>query len=271
MDLNDLYKYSKDWKTTLKMPVLFLGHGSPMNAISDNRFVQGFKGIAKNIPEPKAILCISAHWETKGTKVTAMDMPRTIHDFSGFPQELYNVQYPVQGSPELAKETVQLLAPVSVDMDYDWGLDHGAWSVIKHLYPKANIPVIQLSLDYNRTPKSHYELAKQLETLRYKGVLIVGSGNTVHNLGLLSFEKDTVYDWAIEARHTINEYINNRDFNLLFNYHSNKALRLAIPTPEHFLPLLYSLAIYDSKSDHISLFNDEVVMGSVSMSSVFIE
>ena len=270
MNLNTLYHKTQDWKTTPKMPVLFLGHGSPMNAIADNQFVQGFKKVAKQIPEPKAILCVSAHWETRGTKVTAMDMPRTIHDFGGFPKELYEVQYPAPGNPILADETAKVLAPIAVDMDYEWGLDHGAWSVIKHLYPKANIPTIQLSLDYNRSPKAHFELAKQLEVLRHKGVLIVGSGNIVHNLRRLNFGKNAVYDWAIEARHIINQHLMDRDFYRLFNYHNNTALQLAIPTPEHFLPLLYSLAVCNAKSDNISLFNDEVVMGSISMTSLFI-
>lgn len=241
-----------------------------MNAIEDNPFVQGFKNVVKQIPEPKAILCVSAHWETRGTKVTAMDNPPTIHDFSGFPSSLYEVQYPAQGSPALAYETAQALAPVPVDLDYDWGLDHGAWSVIKHLYPKANIPVIQLSLDYTKTPAAHFELAKQLESLRHKGILIVGSGNIVHNLRRMNFSRAGGYDWAIEARQFINQHIKDRNFSPLFHYHSHSALQLAIPTPEHFLPLLYTLAVSDPDKEGLSLFNDELVMGSISMTSVFI-
>ncbi|WP_242205367.1 4,5-DOPA-extradiol-dioxygenase [Aestuariivivens insulae] len=270
MDLHTLYRETQNWRPTPKMPVLFLGHGSPMNAIEDNPFVQGFKNVVKQIPEPMAILCVSAHWETKGTKVTAMDMPRTIHDFSGFPLALYEVQYPAQGSPALAYKTVQALAPVPVDLDYDWGLDHGAWSVIKHLYPKANIPVIQLSLDRTKTPAAHFELAQQLEPLRHKGILIVGSGNMVHNLRRLNFSRAEGYDWAIEARHLINQHIKHRDYKALCHYHSHSALQLAIPTPEHFLPLLYTLAVSNTDNEVLSLFNDELVMGSIGMTSVFI-
>ncbi|WP_242087045.1 4,5-DOPA dioxygenase extradiol [Aestuariivivens sediminis] len=271
MDLNSLYRQSKIWKSTPKMPALFLGHGSPMNAIEDNPFVQGFKTITKRIPTPKAILCISAHWETKGTKVTAMDMPRTIHDFGGFPKALYDIQYPAPGSPDLAKETAQLMAPLSVTMDYDWGLDHGAWSVIKHLYPEANIPVIQMSLDDTQGPKYHFTLGQKLRVLRHKGILIIGSGNMVHNLRRLHYSLDQGYDWALEARAFINNKIALRDFKSLFDYHSNKALQLAIPTPEHFLPLLYTLALQETDHDHLSLFNDDLVMGSISMTSVFID
>ena len=169
------------------MPVLFLGHGSPMNAIEENEFVRGFRDIAKTIPTPNAILCVSAHWFTKGTKVTAMEMPRTIHDFGGFPQALFDVQYPAKGSPSLAKETQALLAPTVVELDDKWGLDHGAWSVIKHLYPEANIPIIQMSIDYTQPAQYHYELAQQLASLRKKGILIIGSGNIVHNLRMVDF------------------------------------------------------------------------------------
>src|SRR5512133_929939 len=167
---------------TEKMPVLFLGHGSPMNAIEENEFVAGFRKISADIKKPKAIVCISAHWETRGTFVTAMEHPRTIHDFGGFPKALFDVQYPAPGNPELAKETKSIITKTEVGLDEKWGLDHGAWSVIKHLYPNADVPVIQMSLDYYQSPQYHYELAKELASLRYKGVLIIGSGNVVHNL-----------------------------------------------------------------------------------------
>ncbi|RDI50207.1 4,5-DOPA dioxygenase extradiol [Flavobacterium glaciei] len=166
--LNDLHRISGSFSNTEKMPVLFLGHGSPMNAIEENQFVTGFRNLAKTLPQPNAILCISAHWFTKGTKVTAMEMPRTIHDFGGFPQALFDVQYPAEGSPELAIETKQLLTPVEVELDEHWGLDHGAWSVIKHLYPEANVPVIQLSIDYTKSGQYHFELAQKLSALRTK-------------------------------------------------------------------------------------------------------
>lgn len=271
-NLNDLHTVSRSFSTTDKMPVLFLGHGSPMNAIEENQFVAGFRDLAKSLPQPNAILCISAHWYTKGTKVTAMEMPKTIHDFGGFPQELFEVQYPVKGSPELALETKELLLPVEVELDETWGLDHGTWSVIKHLYPDANVPVIQLSIDYSKPPEYHFELANQLNQLRYKGILIVGSGNIVHNLRLVdypNFDKDNYgYDWAIEAREVVNNYLLDANFKPLLEYEKqSKALRIAIPTPEHFLPLIYTLGLKDKK-DELYLFNDKLVAGSLSMTSV---
>ncbi|WP_310595913.1 4,5-DOPA dioxygenase extradiol [Flavobacterium sp.] len=271
-NLNDLHAISGSFPTTDKMPVLFLGHGSPMNAIEENQFVTGFRDLARTLPQPNAILCISAHWYTKGTKVTAMEMPKTIHDFGGFPPELFAVQYPAKGSPELALETKELLQPVAVELDDTWGLDHGAWSVIKHLYPEANVPVIQLSIDYSKPPEYHFELAKQLSDLRYKGILIVGSGNIVHNLRLVdypNFDKDNYgYDWAIEAREIVNNYLLDGNFKPLFDYErQSKALQLAIPTPEHFLPLLYTLGLKEKKEE-LSLFNDKLVAGSLSMTSV---
>jgi len=184
MKLNELNKISESFNSTDKMPVLFLGHGSPMNAIEENEFVLGFRNIAKEIPKPNAILCVSAHWETRGTYVTAMTNPPTIHDFGGFPQALFDVQYPAPGSPELAKQAKELVKKTEVGLDDKWGLDHGAWTVIKHLYPKADVPVIQMSLDYYQTPQYHYELSRELSALRSKGVLVIGSGNMVHNLGI---------------------------------------------------------------------------------------
>lgn len=271
-NLNDLRTVSRSFSTTDKMPVLFLGHGSPMNAIEENQFVAGFRDLAKSLPQPNAILCISAHWYTKGTKVTAMEMPKTIHDFGGFPQELFEVQYPVKGSPELALETKELLLPTEVELDDTWGLDHGTWSVIKHLYPDANVPVIQLSIDYSKPPEYHFELAKQLSDLRYKGILIVGSGNIVHNLRLVdypNFDKDNYgYEWAIEAREVVNNYLLDANFKPLLEYEKqSKAMRIAIPTPEHFLPLIYTLGLKDKK-DELYLFNDKLVAGSLSMTSV---
>lgn len=256
---------------TAKMPVLFLGHGSPMNAIEENEFVKAFRNIAIDIPKPNAILCISAHWETKGTFVTAMPNPATIHDFGGFPQELFAVQYPAPGSPDLAKETKALITKTNVGLDDKWGLDHGAWSVIKHLYPKADIPVIQLSLDYTQSPQMHYELAQQISSLRSKGVLIIGSGNIVHNLRMVEWKKlnETFgFDWAIEANEKMKQFILNGDHKPLINFRSQgKAFDLAIPTPEHYLPLLYALALQE-KNEEVKLFNDKVVAGSLTMTSL---
>jgi 4,5-DOPA dioxygenase extradiol len=270
--LNDLHKISGSFSNTEKMPVLFLGHGSPMNAIEENQFVTGFRDLAKTLPKPNAILCISAHWFTSGTKVTAMEMPRTIHDFGGFPQELFNVQYPAKGSPELATVTQELLLPTTVELDHQWGLDHGAWSVIKHLYPDADIPVIQMSIDYTKSGQYHFELAQKLSALRTKGVLIVGSGNIIHNLRLVdfyNFDKDNYgYDWAVEARANINDYLLDGNFQPLIDFEKqSKAFQLAIPTPEHYLPLIYSLGL-KGKSEELSLFNDKLVAGSLSMTSV---
>jgi 4,5-DOPA dioxygenase extradiol len=272
MKLNDLSNITDGFSNTDRMPVLFLGHGSPMNAIEENEFVAGFRNIAKSLPTPNAILCVSAHWFTKGTKVTAMEMPKTIHDFGGFPQALFDVQYSAKGSPLYAKETKNLLAPTLVELDDKWGLDHGTWSVIKHLYPDANIPVIQLSIDYTKPAQYHYELAKKLNKLRQKGILIIGSGNIIHNLGLVDFpnmHKDNYgYDWAIEARDTINKYLLDGNYNPLINYQKeSKAMQLAIPSPDHYLPLIYSLGL-QQKGETLSLFNDKLLAGSLSMTSV---
>jgi 4,5-DOPA dioxygenase extradiol len=243
-----------------------------MNAIEENEFVAGFRKIGKEIERPKAILCISAHWETKGTYVTAMQQPRTIHDFGGFPKELFEVQYPAPGSPQLAKETKNLITHTDIHLDHKWGLDHGAWSVIKHMYPQADVPVIQLSLDYSKPPQYHFELAKELAQLRRKGVLIVGSGNMVHNLRRVAWDKlnvvDYAYDWAAEASDKMKHYINANDFQPLVNYSAQgSAFNLAIPTPEHYLPMIYTLALKE-ESDNIQIFNDKAVAGSLTMTSL---
>lgn len=270
--LSALANSVQQFPRTIKMPVLFLGHGNPMNAIQENEFVLGFRNIAKQIPKPTAILCISAHWLTRGTKVTAMPMPRTIHDFGGFPKELFEVQYPAKGSPELAKITREVLQPTLVELDDKWGLDHGAWSVIKHLYPNADIPVVQLSIDYSKPAEWHFQLAQQLGQLRHKGVLIIGSGNIVHNLGLVDFKNidriDYAYDWAIESRHKINQWLLEGNFDPIIHYEKQGAvIQLAIPTPDHYLPLIYALGL-KGKSETLSLFNDKLLGGSLSMTSV---
>lgn len=257
--------------STGKMPVLFLGHGSPMNAIEENEFVAGFRKVGQEITKPNAILCISAHWETKGTFVTAMQNPMTIHDFGGFPQALFDVQYPAPGNPELAKETQGLITTTEVGLDDKWGLDHGAWSVIKHMYPDADVPVIQMSIDYSQPASYHYELAQQLSSLREKGVLIVGSGNMVHNLRRVAWDKlneEFAFDWATEANEKMKSYILSNDHQSLIDFRSQgKAFDLAIPTPEHYLPLLYSLALKE-ENEAVSLFNDKPVAGSLTMTSL---
>ncbi len=276
MKLRDLNKMTEPLGSTERMPVLFLGHGSPMNAIEENDFVAGFRKIGSEIQRPNAVLCISAHWETKGTYVTAMEKPRTIHDFGGFPKALFDVQYPAPGSPELARETRDLVKKTTVGLDESqWGLDHGAWSVIKHLYPDADVPVIQMSLDYSQTPQYHYELARELAALREKGILIVGSGNMVHNLRKVAWDrlndKDFGFDWAIEASEKMKSHIQSGDHEPLVNFRAQgKAFDLAIPTPEHYLPLLYALALQE-KGETVSLFNDRAVAGALTMTSVKID
>jgi 4,5-DOPA dioxygenase extradiol len=272
MKLNELNKITIPFKGTAKMPVLFIGHGSPMNAIEENEFVSGWRSIGKTLPRPNAILCVSAHWETKGTYVTAMNKPPTIHDFGGFPKELFEVEYPAPGSPELAGETKNIVRKSEVGLDSRWGLDHGCWSVVKHLYPDADVPVIQLSLDYFQSPQYHYDLAKELSSLRSKGVLIIGSGNMVHNLGMISWEKMEEpgygYDWAIEANEKMKKFILSNDHKSLIDYKlQGTAFNLAIPTPDHFLPLLYSLALKE-ENEKIGIFNDKAVAGSLTMTSI---
>lgn len=271
MNLKHLSKFSDTLPPTPKMPVLFLGHGSPMNAIEENEFVKGFRNISTTFETPKAILCISAHWETRGTQVTAMQTPRTIHDFGGFPKELFEVQYPAPGSPELAQQTQQIIQSEKIILDESWGLDHGAWSVIKHLYPKANIPVIQMSLDIGKSAKEHYEIAQELNQLRSKGILIVGSGNIVHNLRQVAWNKlDSPfgYDWALEVQSKVNNWIINKNHDALINFEKQgKAFKMAIPTPEHYLPLLYTLALQEN-NEETTIFNDQPLAGSLTMTSL---
>jgi 4,5-DOPA dioxygenase extradiol len=272
MKLQSLEKMTSTLDASSKMPVLFLGHGSPMNAIEENEFVAGFRKIGASIKKPSAVLCISAHWETKGTYVTAMKNPRTIHDFGGFPKALFDVQYPAPGSPELALDTKNTIHKTNVGLDEKWGLDHGAWSVIKHMYPGADVPVIQLSIDYTQGPQYHYDLAKELAALRHKGVLIVGSGNMVHNLGMVAWDKlngdPYAYDWAEEASTKMKQYIMDHNHSNLINYQAQgRPFQLSIPSPEHYIPLLYSLALQE-EDDIVSIFNDKPIAGSLTMTSV---
>lgn len=266
-----------DWTKGLgeeeeKMPVLFIGHGSPMNAIEDNIFSKRWQQMGKEIPTPKAVVVVSAHWLTKGTMVTAMPNPKTIHDFGGFPQALFEVQYPASGSPELATEIQKLITNPAVELDHDWGLDHGTWSVVKHMYPDADIPVLQLSIDYYKPAAYHYELAKQLLALRKKGVLIIGSGNMVHNLRMVAWDKlnepEYGFDWALEMNDVFKNKISNGFHKELIQYEKlHKAATLAIPTPDHYYPLLYILAL-QTDNDKVEFFNDKAVGGSLTMTSV---
>lgn len=253
------------------MPVLFIGHGSPMNGILDNSYSQGWADMAKRLPKPKAVLVVSAHWETKGTFITAMDSPKTIHDFGGFPRELYEVQYPAPGNPELAAETASMIKSTPIGLDHEWGLDHGAWTVVRHMYPDARIPVLQLSMDYTQGPQYHYDLARELNELRHKGVLVIGSGNMVHNLRMVAWDKlnlDYGFDWALQINDTFKQLIADGDHRRLINYRQlGREAQLAIPTPEHYLPLLYTLGLAGAH-DEVSFFNDKPVGGSLTMTSV---
>ena len=271
--LNSFKKFSSDLSEDGQtMPLLFVGHGSPMNAIEDNEFSSRWKKMGKEIPRPKAVLCISAHWYTRGTQITAMPNPPTIHDFGGFPQELFNVQYSAPGNPELAKSAAAQVKKTNVGLDHEWGLDHGTWSITKQMYPDAKIPVLQLSIDYTQNAQWHFELAKELAPLRRKGVLIMGSGNMVHNLGMIDWSKpNSGYDWAIEANEKFKGLISKEDFASLINYDAlGKAVKYSIPSPDHYLPLLYALGLKE-KDEKISFFNDQTLMGSLSMTSVKID
>ena len=272
-DLPSLKKFTDNLgKQEYTMPVLFVGHGSPMNAIEDNEFSTRWASIAREIPLPAAVLVVSAHWMSTGTWVTAMDFPRTIHDFSGFPRPLYDVRYPVPGNPALAGMIASTAPLRNIGLDYEWGLDHGSWSVVRHIYPEANIPVLQLSIDYTKSPQFHYDLAQELYRLRTKGVLIIGSGNIVHNLRLAAWDKMDVpgygFDWALEMNDTCKQLIANGDPEPLIHYERlGIEWRFAIPTPEHYIPLLYTLGLQNT-NDNISFFNDKAVAGSITMTSV---
>jgi len=254
------------------MPVLFVGHGSPMNGIEDTEFSRRWTQLAKEIPTPAAVLVVSAHWFTNGTKITAMDFPQTIHDFDGFPKELYEVQYPAPGNPALAKETAELLHSAHVELNHDWGLDHGTWTIVRHMYPDAKIPVLQLSIDYTKGAQYHYDLAKELYALRKKGVLIMGSGNMVHNLRMVAWDKlndpEYGFDWAININNKFKSLIQDGNHKPLINYSElGKEALMAIPTPEHYLPLIYTLGV-KSANDSVNFFNDKAVGGSLTMTSV---
>lgn len=275
LKLNALHELAGHSDSTERMPVLFVGHGSPMNAIEDNVFSREMKAIGKSLPRPKAILMVSAHWETKGTFVTAQDMPPTIHDFGGFPKQLFDTQYPAPGSKWLREETQKSVKLASIGLGEHWGYDHGCWSVTKNMFPEADIPLIQLSLDYTKDAGYHYNLAKELAVLRSKGVLIIGSGNMVHNFGYVQvkgndFNQPFGHDWALAANEKFKKYISEGDHKSLINYKSQgKEINLAVPTPEHYLPLIYVLSMQD-KIENVTFFNDVALAGSFTMTSVVI-
>lgn len=276
MKLNSINDILKNGENTETMPLLFVGHGNPMNAIEDNAFSREMKAVGKNLPKPKAILMVSAHWETKGTFVTAQDAPPTIHDFGGFPKALFDTQYPAPGSKWLREEAQKSAALTKIVLDEHWGFDHGCWSVTKNMFPNADVPIIQLSLDYTKDAQYHYDLAKQLSALRKKGVLVIGSGNMVHNFGHVQIKNDDFnapfgHDWNISANEKFKKYILSDDHQPLINYkNQGKDINLAVPTPEHYLPLLYALAMKE-KNENVTFFNDVPLAGSFSMTSVLIK
>jgi 4,5-DOPA dioxygenase extradiol len=249
------------------MPVMFVGHGSPMNAIEENEFNRAWQEAARKIPMPKAILCISAHWETSGTMVTAMEQPRTIHDFYGFPQPLFEKKYPAPGSVELAHQVIELVDDTKIKPDYAWGLDHGTWSVLCRMFPEADIPVVQLSLDRQINPADHYDLAKQLSPLRNDHILIVGSGNIVHNLRLMVWQ-EAAFDWAVEYDEKVKQWIMAEDHQSIIHYEKyGKPAILSVNSAEHYLPLLYILGLR-LQGEPASFFAEKVWGGSLSMRCV---
>ena len=262
-------------KIMKKMPVLFVGHGSPMNALDkENPFNQNFSLITQKFAKPKAILMISAHWYSSRLQVTSGKHPEMIYDFYGFPDELSQVQYPAPGSPELAEQVQSLLQPENVELNPTRGFDHGAWAVLKYLYPDVNIPVVQLSLNRLQSAEWHFNLAKKLSALREQGVLIIGSGNIVHNLRAISWEHiDQIgagYDWAFAFRETVNQAIATQDDETLVHYDQlGEKAELSVPTPDHYLPLLYIMALREPQ-DEITFFNDNLIAGSLSMTSVLV-
>jgi 4,5-DOPA dioxygenase extradiol len=274
--LKDFGNFTREIKSqNSKMPVLFVGHGSPMNGIESNEFSDYWVELGKKIPRPEAVVCISAHWLTHGTFVTAMQHPKTIHDFGGFPKKLYEVNYSAPGNPSLAGDISELVKTTSVLIDHEWGLDHGCWTVVRRMYPDADIPVIQLSIDFYKPAVYHYKLAKELSVLRNKGILILGSGNMVHNLRMIDWQNMNAvnygFDWAQEINETFKSKIRCNDHKALIDYQNlGNAAKLAIPTPDHYFPLIYALGLQD-KNDCVEFFNDKYVAGSLSMTSVRFE
>ncbi len=248
----------------MTFPAIFFGHGSPMNAVENNRYTKTWTEITEKISRPKAILVVSAHYETIGTKITSNEKLKTIHDFYGFPQELFNVKYEPLGDVELAKK-IQKLIP-ELQLDSSWGIDHGAWSILIHTHPNATIPVLQLSIDKNKTPRQHYELAKKLRTLRDE-ILIIGSGNVVHNLGVIKWHATTPYDWAIKFDLEIKKALLEKDHEKLIEFQKLAGSALAAPTTEHFIPLLYILA-QQVEHEKVETFCEGIELGSISMMSV---
>ena len=252
------------------MPAIFFGHGNPLNALQQNDYTKAWTAIGKTIPRPKAVLTVSAHWYLPGTFVTAMPTPRTIHDFGGFPRELYEVQYPAPGDPNLAQRIKNLLDPVSVGLDLSWGLDHGTWSVLCHVFPEADVPVVQISIDETQPPAFHYEIGKRLATLRGEGILVIGSGNLVHNLHTYAWGRHEVepFDWAVSFEKLARELmLKGNDAPLVDYERLGRDAMLSVPTPDHYLPLLYVLALR-RRGERVSFPVEGFDGGSISMLTV---
>ncbi|MCC6609909.1 MAG: 4,5-DOPA dioxygenase extradiol [Burkholderiales bacterium] len=253
------------------MPVVFFGHGSPMNVLEDNRYTRAWREIGRALPRPRAVLCVSAHWYTRGTGVTAAQAPKTIHDFYGFPRELYALRYPAPGDPVLAARVRDLLAPTEVALDHEWGLDHGAWAVLRSAYPDADVPAVQLSIDGTQPASFHYALGRRLAPLRDEGVLLAGSGNVVHNLSLMARSTDAArYDWAVRFNDFVRDALARGDHRALVRWEdAGEDARRAIPTPEHYLPLVYCLGALEP-GEPVRIAVDGIDLGSISMlSAVF--
>lgn len=254
----------------IKMPMIFAGHGSPINAIQDNQYTKSWKAIAKKIPKPEAIVAISAHWYTTGTKIMNEENPKIIYDMYGFPEELYNISYNAPGNPVLASNIKEIINTGSV-YDNTWGIDHGTWSVLTHMYPQRDIPVLQISIDALATPQIHYQIEMALKSLRYKGVLLLGTGNIIHNLTMLNWEmKDYGFKWAYSFDNYIKTQIENNNHTNILDYMNHTESKLAVPTPDHFNPILYLLSASDTE-DKISVYNHHCMLGSLSMTSYLFE
>jgi len=267
LNLNELKTITDGFQSSQKMPVLFIGHGNPMNAIYDNNFTQSLHKLGKSLEKPNAILVISAHWQTRGTFVSTNPWPPTIYDFSGFDRKLYEVKYEPKGAPELAKELMNTVTSVTIKEDIAMGLDHGAWTVLKHLYPLADVPVFEMSMDFDKPPSFHYNLGSELSKLREKGVLIIGSGNIVHNLRLLDWNNayGKPFDWALDFDEFVKNNINNRNFQPLVEYEKyGKAALLSVPSNDHYLPMLYTLGLANEK-EPIKYIYEGYEFGSLSM------
>lgn len=271
MTLKQLKNKADSYPKTNKMPVLFIGHGNPMNAIEENQYTQAWKTLCTKLPKPNAILAISAHWLTKGTRVHKAKKPKTVHDFWVFPEALYKIQYPCPGAPETVNEIKSLVKGTRVESDTEWGIDHGTWVPLRYLFPDANVPTVQLSIDLSQSSQFHYNLGKELIPLRERGVLIIGSGNIVHNLGRMDYDRDAKsFDWAIEFDDLAKELIVKRDHKKLISYEQlGKAAILSVPTPDHYWPLLYSLGLIE-EDDQLSYPVNGIAHSSISMRAIVI-